>query len=30
MLVPVAAAAVTAGDTEHRVDVAQAAWARSH
>jgi hypothetical protein len=30
MLLPVAAAAVTAGDTEHRVEMAQAAWARSH
>jgi hypothetical protein len=30
MLVPVAAATVTAGDTEHQVDVAQAAWARHH
>lgn len=30
MLVPVVSATVTAGDTEHRVDVAQAAWARQH
>jgi hypothetical protein len=30
MLVPVAAATATAGNTEHRVDVAQAAWARQH
>ena len=30
MLVPVVAATVTAGDTEHRVDVAQAAWVRHH
>ena len=30
MLVPVAAAAVTAGDTEHRVDLAQARVARRH
>ena len=30
MLVPVAAATATADNTEHRVDVAQAAWARQH
>ena len=30
MLIPVVSATVTAGDTEHRVDVAQAAWVRHH
>jgi Zn-dependent protease with chaperone function len=30
MLLPVTAAALTAGDTEHRVDLAQSAWARQH
>jgi len=30
MLLPVAAAAVTAGDTENRFEAAQAVWAHQH